>query len=77
MRPTLTYGCKIKQLTEQMKQKFITLENKILRKICGPIFDTGREQWRTKYNRELREETGVPWITSYIKRQRIKRYGHA
>jgi len=74
---TLTYSCEIWPLTKKMEQKVIMFENKILKKIGGPIFDTERNKWRKRYNNEVIEETAVPWITNYVKSQGIELYGHA
>jgi len=46
------------------------LKIKILRKICGPVFDVELNIWRRRKNTELREEiTEVSLSTSYIKCQ--------
>lgn len=45
----------------------LTTFQKIFRKICGPVFDTQRGNLRIHFNYELREDTGVTWITNYIK----------
>jgi len=39
IRPTLTYGCEVWPLTNKMEQKLMSFENKILRIICGPVYD--------------------------------------
>lgn len=39
----------------------IKLENDIVRKIFGPIFNTEREQWRINDNRALREMTWMAY----------------
>lgn len=51
-----------------LQRKSLTLfENKISRKICGPIFDAERDKLRMKCNNQLREETKVLWIKSFIR----------
>jgi len=58
-------------------KKLLVFENKILRKICGPVFDIKLNIWRKRKNIELRELTKVPLLTSYIKCQRLQWFGHA
>jgi len=41
------------------------------------LFDTEINRWRRRKNKEIREITKVPPITSYIKGQRIQWFGHA
>ena len=77
VRPTLTYGCEVWPTTVQIEQKLRSFENRVLRIICGPFFDTEINRWRRRKNQELREITKVPPVTSYIKGQRIQWFGHA
>lgn len=60
-----------------MELSLTTFENKILRKIFGAVFDAERGNWRIKFNDELREEPGVPYITNFIEIKKIKWQGHA
>jgi hypothetical protein len=76
VRPTLTYGCEVWPMTVQIEQKLRSFENKVLRTICGPVFDTAINRWRRRKNAEIREITKVPYITSYVKGQRIQWFGH-
>lgn len=50
--------------------------NKILRKICGPVFDNAINRWQRRKNVEIRETTKVSYITSYVKSQIIQLFGH-
>ncbi|KAL4089314.1 hypothetical protein QTP88_024368 [Uroleucon formosanum] len=58
------------------KRRLRTFENKIWRKICGPVRDAGTNDWRRKFNKELQEELGLAPVTSYIKGQRLQWFGH-
>lgn len=40
VRPTLTYGCEVWPTTVQIEQKLKSFENRVLRTICGPLFDS-------------------------------------
>jgi hypothetical protein len=76
IKPMVTYGCEIWPTTIQLEKKLLVFEYKILRKICGPIFDNELNKWRRRKNTELREITEVPLLTSHIKCQRLKWFGH-
>jgi len=54
----------------------LVFENKILKKICGPVFDSELNVWRKRKNIELKEITEDPLLSSYIKCQRVKWLGH-
>jgi len=51
----------------QIERKLRSFENRVLRTICGPVFDTEINRWRRRKNKEIREITKVPPITSYVK----------
>jgi HSP90 family molecular chaperone len=55
IRQILTYGCEVWTTTNIIERRLKTFENKIWRKICGPVRDTRTGQWRRKYNQELKE----------------------
>jgi hypothetical protein len=57
-----------------IKQKLLTFERKILRKIYGPVKD--RDNWRIRTNSELDTLTGGVNIVRYIKAQRLRWFGH-
>jgi len=43
-------------------KKLLVFENKILRKICGPVVDIELNIWRRRKNTELREITKIPLL---------------
>lgn len=53
MRPTLMYGRDACTTTVTMARKLNTFKNKVRRKICGPVFDTGARNYRRKHNRKI------------------------
>jgi len=63
-------------MTVQIEQKLRSFKNKVLRTICGPVFDTVINRWRRRRNAEVREITKVSYITSYVKGQRVQWFGH-
>jgi hypothetical protein len=77
IRPMVTYGSEIWSITIQLEKKLVVFENKILRKICGLVFDSELNRWRRRKNTELREITEVPLLTSHIMCQILRWFGHA
>ncbi|KAL4090324.1 hypothetical protein QTP88_025183 [Uroleucon formosanum] len=76
IRPSLTYGCETWTTTVTTERRLRTFENRIWRKICGPVFDTNVRCWRRRFNRELQEIMNLTPVTSFIKGQRIQWLGH-
>jgi len=52
IRPVIVYGSECWVLTENINQKLLVFERKILRRIFGPTQKTSGE-WRLKTNDEL------------------------
>jgi len=44
----VTYGCEIWPTTIQLEKRLLVFENIILRKICGPVFDSELNNWRRR-----------------------------
>lgn len=76
IRPTLTYGCEAWTTTTTTERKLRTFENRVWRKICGPVLDAHTGEWRRRYNRELTDMLEMGTITNFIKGQRIQWLGH-
>jgi hypothetical protein len=74
-RSMVTYTCEICPTTIQLEKNLLVFEYKILRKICGSMFDSELSKWRRRKTTELREITEVPLLTSQIKCQRFKWFG--
>jgi hypothetical protein len=55
IRPVVLYGSECWVLTENIKQKLLVIERKILRRIFGPI-QNARGEWRLKTNEELEKK---------------------
>jgi len=54
IRPTVTYGSKTWMLKENMTNKLMIFERKIMRKIFGPT-RTADGYWRIKPNQEIND----------------------
>lgn len=72
--PTLLYCCETWVLTKKTTKSLFTFENKILRKIFGPIQENN--SWRILKNKELREIYKDPDIIALIKSRRLRWLGH-
>lgn len=72
--PTLTYGYEIWTTTSVTVRRLRTFENIIWRMILEPVCDTKTNEWKRKFNKELKKKTGLN--TSYLKGQRIQWWGH-
>jgi len=70
VRPVVVYGSECWVLTENIKQKLLVFERKILRRIFGPTQKPNGE-WRLKINEELEEAINNENIVRYIKYKRL------
>ena len=61
--PVVLYGCETWPLTQERKNWFRVFENKILRRIFGPIRDEETGEWRKLHNME----TQFVWFARYRK----------
>jgi hypothetical protein len=72
--PILLYGAETWKLDKREEKKLIVFENKILRKIFGPVNEGG--EWRKRHNRELRDLYREPDVVGEFKCRRIRWAGH-
>uniref|UniRef100_A0A1B6HHE4 Endonuclease-reverse transcriptase n=1 Tax=Homalodisca liturata TaxID=320908 RepID=A0A1B6HHE4_9HEMI len=72
--PVLMYGSEVWALTKKSQKKLITFENKILRRIFGPVQEG--DIWRIRKNRELREIYQDPDVIALIRSKRMRWMGH-
>jgi len=75
IRPIVTYPCETWVLKENIIQKLVIFERKILRKIFGPTKEVNG-LWRIKTNEELDELIKRKNIIRYFESQRLKWLGH-
>jgi hypothetical protein len=67
----MLYGCKTWYLSLTEEHRLRALENRVLKKIFGPLRDQVTQQWRRLHNEELynfRSSTNTVWT---IKRNLI------
>ena len=70
IRPGVVYGSECWVLTENIKQKLLVFERKILRRRFGPTQKANGE-WRLKTNEELEEAINNENMVRYIKYKRL------
>ena len=73
IRPVVTYGCEAWTIRKSDNMRLEVFENKVLRKIVGPICDP---EWRRRTNIELRQATNQVKITDFIRQRRLQWAGH-
>jgi hypothetical protein len=75
IRPAVTYGCEAWTLTGRNEQQLRIFEQKILRKIFGPVQDENGV-WRNRKIHELNELIGNADIVRFINSRRMAWLGH-
>jgi hypothetical protein len=73
--PTVTYASETWVLKENMINKLLNFERKIMSKIYGPI-KTEDGYWRIKTNQEINDILKGQNIIGFIKKQRLNWLGH-
>lgn len=76
IQPVLLYGCETWPLKQNILLRIQAFENRVLRKIFGPTFDTERNMWRIKKNLELRSLYNHPSVSNTIRAKIIQWAGH-
>jgi hypothetical protein len=76
IRPVVVFGSEWWTLTENIKQKLMVFERRILRRIVGPTQKADRE-WRLKINDELENAIRYENVVRHIKSKRLSWLGHA
>jgi hypothetical protein len=75
IRPVAVYGSECCALTDNIKQKLLVFERRILRRIFGPTQKADGE-WRLKTNKELENAIRYENIVRHIKSKRLSWLGH-
>jgi len=75
IRPVVVYGSECWVLTENIKQKLLVFERRLLRRIFGSTQKTNGE-WRQKTNEESENLINHENIVRHIKSKRLSWVGH-
>ncbi|KAI5737941.1 hypothetical protein M8J77_000982 [Diaphorina citri] len=76
IQPVLLYGSETWPLKQNIILRVQAFENKVLRKISGPILDEETHTWRRRKNRELELLYKKPPISNIIKAKILQWAGH-
>ena len=74
--PVILYGCETWSLTLREERRLRVFENRVLRRIFGPMTDDLTGEWGKLHNEELNDLYPSPNIVWVIKPRRMRWAGH-
>jgi hypothetical protein len=74
--PVVLYGCETCSLTFREEHRLRVFENRVLRRIFGPMRVEVTGEWRKLHNKELHDLYSSPSIIRIIKSKRMRWAGH-
>jgi hypothetical protein len=70
--PVVLYGCETWSLTLRQERRLRVFENRVLRRVFGPMRDELTGEWRKLHNGELHDFYSSPDIIRQIKSRRMR-----
>jgi len=74
--PVVLYGCETWSLTLSEERRLRVFENRVLRRVFGPMRDEVIGEWRKLHNEELRDLYSLSNILRVVKSRRMRWAGH-
>ena len=61
---------------KQRHKQFNIFERKAYRRILGPVYDNGKENWRILTNKEICASVKKPTVIETVRLNRLRWFGH-
>ena len=74
--PCVLYGCETWSLTLREERRLREFDNRVLRRIFGPMRVEVTKEWRKLHNEELNDLYSLPNVLLVIKTRRMRWAGH-
>lgn len=74
--PIVLYGSEMWALRKTEESRLLIFEQKVLRKVYGPVFDSQTNEWRKLHNEELQRVFQRPNVVRKIAKRRLNWVGH-
>jgi len=74
--PVVLYGCETWLLTLREEHRLRVFENRVLRRVFGPMKDEVTREFRKLHNEELSDLYSLPNIVRVVQSRRMKWAGH-
>jgi hypothetical protein len=74
--PVVLYGCETWSLTLRKERRLRVFENRVLRRVFGPMRDKVTGEWRKLHNEELNDLYSLPSTVRVVKSRRMRWVGH-